>query len=85
MSTGNFCCKHLLLTRHFFIQVVGIIDYLRQYDLIKKAESAIKSTAMIAGREEPTVIQPSHYKNRFQMAMERYFSAVPDKFSCFDL
>ena len=48
--------------------VVGIIDYLRQYDLIKKAESAIKSTAMIAGREEPTVIQPSHYKNRFQVS-----------------
>ena len=82
------------------IQVVGIIDYMRQYDLIKKMESVGKSVGMIAGHAEPTVIQPSHYKNRFQvkivcylsisfyvfqMAMERYFSTVPDKFSCFDL
>lgn len=65
--------------------VVGIIDYMRQYDLIKKMESVGKSVGMIAGHAEPTVIQPSHYKNRFQMAMERYFSTVPDKYSCFDL
>jgi len=66
--------------------VVGIIDYMRQYDIIKKIESAGKSAVMgVTGGEGPTVIQPSHYKDRFQMAMERYFVVVPDKFSCFDI
>jgi 1-phosphatidylinositol-3-phosphate 5-kinase len=66
--------------------VVGIIDYLRQYDLIKKMETVAKSVGTtIAGHAEPTVIQPSHYKNRFTSAMERYFQTVPDKFSCFEL
>ena len=65
--------------------MVGIIDYLRQYDLIKKMETVAKSVGTIAGHAEPTVIQPSHYKNRFTSAMERYFQTVPDKFSCFEL
>jgi 1-phosphatidylinositol-3-phosphate 5-kinase len=63
--------------------VVGIIDYMRQYDIIKKMERMGKSVGMIAGQAEPTVIQPPNYRNRFQAAMERYFMMVPDKWTSF--
>ena len=61
--------------------VVGIIDYMRQYDIIKKMERMGKSVGMIAGQAEPTVIQPQPYRSRFQAAMERYFAKVPDKWT----
>jgi 1-phosphatidylinositol-3-phosphate 5-kinase len=61
--------------------VVGIIDYMRQYDIIKRVERMGKSVSMIAGQAEPTIIQPSLYKNRFRTAMERYFMAVPSPWS----
>jgi 1-phosphatidylinositol-3-phosphate 5-kinase len=32
--------------------VVGIIDYLRHYDLIKKMESGVKHAAMLVGQRE---------------------------------
>jgi len=63
--------------------VVGIIDYMRQYDIIKKVERMGKSVGMIAGQAEPTVIQPPNYRNRFQAAMEKYFMMVPDKWTSF--
>lgn len=47
-------------------QVVGIIDYMRQYDIIKRMERMGKSVSMIAGQAEPTIVQPSLYKARFQ-------------------
>lgn len=61
--------------------VVGIIDYMRQYDIIKQMERVGKSVGMIAGAQQPTIIQPSLYKNRFQGAMERYFTTVPTKWT----
>jgi len=61
--------------------VVGIIDYMRQYDIIKKMERVGKSVGMIAGQAEPTIIQPPSYKARFILAMERYFMSVPDKWT----
>ena len=60
---------------------VGIIDYMRQYDMLKKVERMSKSVGMIAGQAEPTVIQPPNYRNRFQAAMTRYFMMVPDKWT----
>jgi 1-phosphatidylinositol-3-phosphate 5-kinase len=63
--------------------VVGIIDYMRQYDIVKKMERMGKSVGMIAGQAEPTVIQPPNYRNRFQAAMERYFMMVPNKWTLF--
>lgn len=48
------------------IQVVGIIDYMRQYDIIKRVESVSKTMTMITGQAEPTIVQPSLYKARFQ-------------------
>ena len=59
---------------------VGIIDYMRQYDIIKRVERMGKSVGMIAGQAEPTIVQPSQYKNRFRLAMERNFMGVPDKY-----
>eukprot|EP00903_Cladosiphon_okamuranus_P005970 g5894.t1 len=63
--------------------VVGIIDYMRQYDIIKRMERMGKSVSMIAGQAEPTIVQPSLYKTRFQQAMDRYFMTVPDKWTGF--
>lgn len=51
---------------HVLCQVVGIIDYMRQYDIIKRMERMGKSVSMIAGQAEPTIVQPSLYKTRFQ-------------------
>lgn len=60
--------------------VVGIIDYMRQYDIIKKMERMGKSVGtMIAGQAEPTIIQPPQYRKRFLLAMDKYFMLVPDK------
>ncbi|CAN0248659.1 unnamed protein product, partial [Laminaria digitata] len=45
--------------------VVGIIDYMRQYDIIKRMERMGKSVSMIAGQAQPTIVEPSLYKARF--------------------
>jgi 1-phosphatidylinositol-3-phosphate 5-kinase len=65
--------------------VVGIIDYLRQYDIVKKMERMGKSVGMLTGQAEPTIIQPPQYKKRFSLAMERYFMTVPDKWIAHDV
>ncbi len=61
--------------------VVGIIDYMRQYDILKQMERVGKSIPMIVGSEAPTIIEPQRYKQRFINAMERYFMTVPDKWT----
>ncbi|TMW63376.1 hypothetical protein Poli38472_002317 [Pythium oligandrum] len=55
---------------------VGIIDYLRQFDFIKRVESVSKSVGMIAGQSSPTIIEPALYCKRFVDAMHRYFMPV---------
>jgi hypothetical protein len=66
--------------------VVGIIDYMRQYDFIKRMERMGKSTAglLTGGSTETTIIQPAQYRKRFQAAMEKYFMTVPDKWIAHD-
>uniref|UniRef100_A0A182QYI4 1-phosphatidylinositol-3-phosphate 5-kinase n=1 Tax=Anopheles farauti TaxID=69004 RepID=A0A182QYI4_9DIPT len=60
--------------------VVGIIDYIRTYTLDKKFESMIKQSGLMGGHGKlPTVLPPKMYKNRFTVAMERYFLCVPDR------
>ncbi|ETP47089.1 hypothetical protein, variant 7 [Phytophthora nicotianae P10297] len=54
----------------------GIIDYLRQFDLIKRVESVGKSVGMIAGQSSPTIIEPGLYGKRFRDAIHRYFMPV---------
>uniref|UniRef100_A0AAG5DAA2 1-phosphatidylinositol-3-phosphate 5-kinase n=1 Tax=Anopheles atroparvus TaxID=41427 RepID=A0AAG5DAA2_ANOAO len=60
--------------------VIGIIDYIRTYTLDKKFESMIKQSGLMGGHGKlPTVVSPKMYKNRFIVAMERYFLCVPDR------
>lgn len=47
---------------------MALIDWLRQYDIIKKMERMGKSVGMIAGQAEPTIIQPQPYRTRFQVS-----------------
>mmetsp|Transcript_9237 Transcript_9237/g.17384 ORF Transcript_9237/g.17384 Transcript_9237/m.17384 type:complete len:2047 (+) Transcript_9237:105-6245(+) len=61
--------------------VVGIIDFMRQYDILKQMERVGKSIPMVVGSEAPTIIQPPLYKTRFITAMERYFMTVPNKWT----
>jgi len=61
--------------------VVGIIDFMRQYDILKQMERVGKSIPMVVGSEAPTIIQPPLYKARFTNAMERYFMTVPTKWT----
>ncbi|KAK8800903.1 hypothetical protein WA588_001734, partial [Blastocystis sp. NMH] len=60
--------------------VVGIIDYFRCYDIIKKIENGVKSVGMIIGEKEPTVIPPDLYKKRFRTSMDSYFITMPDRY-----
>lgn len=55
---------------------VGIIDYMRQFDFIKRVESVGKSVGMIAGQSSPTIIEPGMYGKRFSDAIKRYFMPV---------
>lgn len=55
---------------------VGIIDYYRQFDLLKRVESVSKSVGMIAGQSSPTIIEPALYGKRFADAISRYFMPV---------
>lgn len=61
--------------------VVGIIDFMRQYDILKQMERVGKSLPTLVGSEAPTIIQPPLYKARFTNAMERYFMTVPSKWT----
>ena len=58
---------------------------MRQYDFIKRMERMGKSVGMLAGQLEPTIIQPPQYRKRFNLAMEKYFMTVPDKFLNYDM
>ena len=48
-----------------------------QYDIVKRVERMGKSVGMLTGQAEPTIIQPSMYRKRFNAAMERYFMTIP--------
>lgn len=65
--------------------MVGLIDYMRCYDILKKIESGVKQVGMIAGQALPTVIAPTNYRQRFRAYMDRYFILVPhNKFVLFN-
>ena len=66
--------------------VIGVIDYLRQYDIVKKTEYVGKSVGLMVGggKEAPTIIPTLQYKKRFETAMEKYFMTVPDKWTAHD-
>ena len=60
---------------------VGIIDYLRRFDIVKRVENRVKAVAQLATNIEPTVVQPRRYSERLLKAAERYFAAVPSAFA----
>lgn len=57
--------------------VVGIIDFVRQFTWDKQLETWVKSTGILAGGKEPTVISPKQYCRRFRVAMASYLTVVP--------
>ena len=61
--------------------VVGIIDYIRCYDLAKQIENRMKQVTALATNEEPTVVKPQRYKERLQRALDRYFATAPTKWT----
>lgn len=66
--------------------VIGIIDYMRQYDFIKRMERVGKTVGtMLAGQQEPTIIQPSQYRKRFTAAIQKYFMGVADHHISYDI
>ncbi|KAF9181930.1 hypothetical protein BGZ51_005101 [Haplosporangium sp. Z 767] len=60
--------------------VVGIVDFIGAYTWSKRIESRGKTT-LRGAKDNVTVLPPQQYMSRFRMAMERYFLAVPDKWS----
>ena len=58
---------------------VGIIDYLRRFDLVKQLESRMKTVTQLVTNVDPTVVQPERYMSRLQRAvLDKYFIAAPD-------
>ena len=51
----------------------GIIDYVQHYNLEKKFENQFKK---IWKGNEPTIIEPEKYENRFKKAIRKYFIAM---------
>jgi 1-phosphatidylinositol-3-phosphate 5-kinase len=52
--------------------VVGIIDFMRQYDILKQMERVGKSLPMVVGSEAPTIIQPPLYKVHFMTVPSKW-------------
>jgi len=64
--------------------VVGLIDTLGVFNTLKMLENAGKTAlkkATASDVDAVTVLPPSEYAARFRQGMERYFVAVPEKFS----
>lgn len=61
--------------------VVGIVDYIRTFTWDKKLESWAKEAGILGRGKEPTIVGPRQYRSRFREAMDRYFLAVPDKWT----
>jgi hypothetical protein len=59
--------------------VVGIIDFVRRFDIVKRLENRVK-TVVNAGAE-PTVVQPERYARRLLRAANQYFAFVPTRWS----
>ncbi len=59
------------------IIVVGIIDYLRQFDLVKQVEMNIKMAASYATNAEVTIQPPRKYQERLIAAVKRCFATSP--------
>lgn len=59
--------------------VISIIDYIRQFTWDKRVESWVKSSGLIGGEvnEDPTIISPKSYKERFISTVLGYFTIVP--------
>ncbi|TDH65711.1 hypothetical protein CCR75_001336 [Bremia lactucae] len=53
--------------------IVGLIDYLHQFDFLKKMESTSKASLTF---RHPTVISPISYRRRFMNATNRYFVGI---------
>ncbi|KFH69304.1 hypothetical protein MVEG_04119 [Podila verticillata NRRL 6337] len=60
--------------------VVGIVDFIGAYTWAKRIESKGKTT-LRGAKDNVTVLPPQQYKARFREAMEKYFLAIPDKWS----
>ncbi len=61
--------------------VVGIVDYLRVFSWDKKLEQILKSSAGILsgrGQQQPTIVSPNLYRDRFREAMYKNFILLPD-------
>lgn len=62
--------------------VVGIIDFLRQYNWYHNMESCVKKASWILGGPKgtsPIFISPVQYKKRFRIAIKTYFPMLPDE------
>lgn len=56
--------------------VFGLIDYLHQFDFLKKMESTSKAGLTF---RDPTVISPVSYRRRFVNAMHRYLVGIEEE------
>ena len=70
-----YCCT---LTAFLLPLPFSVTDFVRPFTFDKRIEMYLKK----AGRSVlPTVVYPDLYRKRFMDAMERYFAAVPEKWT----
>lgn len=59
-------------------------DYIRTFTWDKKIETIVKRSGILGGQGKvPTIVSPLEYKDRFIVAMHKYFLAVPDQWQGF--
>lgn len=81
-NDSNFLSKQNVIDYSLFLVIgtdsktvkVGIIDYLREYDLKKRFEELYKRFRGFG--TNPTIVAPDEYKSRFLTMMEQYFVEI---------
>ncbi|KAL3309599.1 hypothetical protein Ciccas_011854, partial [Cichlidogyrus casuarinus] len=61
--------------------VIGIIDYVREFTMDKKVEMIFKQTIAGTSQDQPTVVTPRLYRDRFLSRLNDYFTVVSDHWS----
>jgi 1-phosphatidylinositol-3-phosphate 5-kinase len=78
----SFLSRHEKIDYSFLVWIdhdlklirVGIIDYIQYYSLAKQLEHQVKK-ALNSGKN-PTILDPVPYKQRFKMAINKYFMSI---------
>ena len=56
---------------------LGIIDYVRCFDIVKRLETNVKTVTALVTNVEATVVEPVRYAERLQRSVNSYLAYTP--------